>query len=360
MLKSILQATAITLALLSLTESYAAIGKVSEQSGPSEIIRDKKSIPSKIDTTVEMLDAFVTANAKALITFKDDTTVKVTEHSKLVIDDFVYDPANNVGKLSVKVALGTARYASGQIAKKHPQAVSIKTPTASIAVRGTDFSMTVDEMGRSLVMLLPSCDASGCVTGAIEVTNDSGVVVLLDVAYQATMVTSLNSAPTVPVVVNIEQGLINNQLIVAPPKELDKEHTESNNPLDENALDIDALKFTDLDENKLDNYKELDMNMLDITLLENLLDISNSQLEASQEMLSAQASLLPGFSEAYGIRYYYNDDQSMITLSRQSAHIAEVTISVDENKTVNINQDGVDITQRVNSGGSSTISITQK
>jgi hypothetical protein len=360
MLKLILQATVITLACLSLTNAHASIGKVSEQSGPSEIIRDKKSIPSKKDTTVEMLDAFVTANAKALITFNDDTTVKITEHSKLIIDDFVYDPSNDVGKLSVKVALGTARYASGQIAKKHPQSVSIKTPTASIAVRGTDFSMTVDEMGRSLVMLLPSCDASGCVTGAIEVTNDSGVVVLLDVAYQATMITSLTAAPTSPVVVNIEQGLINNQLIITPPKELAEEVNNSNNPLDINELDTDALKFTELDENKLDNFRSLDMNALDLTLLENLLDISNNQLEASQEVLSAQASLLPGFSEANGIRYYYNDDQSSITLSRHSMHIAEVTVSVDENKTVNINQDGVDVTQRVNSGGSSTISIIQK
>ena len=53
--------------------------------------------------------------------------------------------------------MGTVRYASGQIAKANPQQVGIQTPTATIAVRGTDFSMTVDEVGQSLVMLVPSC-----------------------------------------------------------------------------------------------------------------------------------------------------------------------------------------------------------
>ena len=43
--------------------------------------------------------------------------VDVTEHSKLVIDEFVYDPNTKTGALSIKAALGTVRYASGQIAK---------------------------------------------------------------------------------------------------------------------------------------------------------------------------------------------------------------------------------------------------
>ncbi len=53
--------------------------------------------------------------------------------------------------------MGTIRYTSGQIAKNNPQQVNVKTPTASIAVRGTDFTMTVDEAGQSLVVLVPSC-----------------------------------------------------------------------------------------------------------------------------------------------------------------------------------------------------------
>ena len=150
---------AIATLLLSISQTnFAAVGKVTEQSGPTEIVRNKKSIPSAINTGVEMNDTIVTAKAKAKLTFQDNTTVNITEQSKLVIDDFVYDPNKGTGKLAVKVALGTARYTSGQIAKNNPQSVNVQTPTATVAVRGTDFSMTVDELGRSLIMLLPSCD----------------------------------------------------------------------------------------------------------------------------------------------------------------------------------------------------------
>jgi hypothetical protein len=94
---------------------------------------------------------------KVGITFEDDTRVQVNENSRLVIDDFVYDPKTKAGKLGAKIALGTVRYASGQIAKNSPQNVALNTPTATISVRGTDFTASVDELGQSTVILLPSC-----------------------------------------------------------------------------------------------------------------------------------------------------------------------------------------------------------
>ena len=58
--------------------------------------------------------------------FDDDTQVMIGEHSELYIDDFVYDPSDDSGSLGLsKLALGTVRYASGQIAKDKPQAVKI-------------------------------------------------------------------------------------------------------------------------------------------------------------------------------------------------------------------------------------------
>lgn len=236
----------ITLLLLSPINAQANVGRVTEQTGPTEILRNKKSIPSQINTAVEMNDAVSTAKARAQLTFEDKTTVKLTEHSKIIIDDFVYDPKKGSGKLGMKMALGTARYASGQIAKHNPQQVAIKTPTASIAVRGTDFSMTVDELGRSLVMLLPSCDEKGCVTGAIEVSNFAGVV-LLDVPYQATLVNSAYAPPSEPTVIKIDQANINNMLIISKPKEIHDDAQagtvkKEKSILDFNELDVDLLK----------------------------------------------------------------------------------------------------------------------
>lgn len=343
----------------------AAVGKVTEQTGPTEIIRDKKSISSSINTGIEMNDAVSTAKAKAQLTFEDKTIVKLTEHSKIIIDDFVYDPKKGAGKLGMKMALGTARYASGQIAKNNPQQVAIKTPTASIAVRGTDFTMTVDEMGRSLVMLLPSCDSKGCVTGAIEVSTLAGVV-LLDVPYQATLVNSSYQPPSDPKVVSIDQANINNLLIVSRPPEIKDDTTagikKEKTALDFNALDIDLLKYTKLDENKLDDNKALDRNDLNADLLSigslNELDRQNSALLGND----LDNPILPGYSanKALGLLYYFNDDQSQVTLYKPGTHTATVTFNTDRNATFTLNQDGQTIIQHVNKGGSNTISITQK
>jgi hypothetical protein len=351
-----------TLLLLTSQTNFAAVGKVTEQSGPTEIVRNKKSISSAINTGIEMNDTIVTAKAKAKLTFQDNTTVNITEQSKLVIDDFVYDPNKGTGKLAVKVALGTARYTSGQIAKNSPQSVNVQTPTATVAVRGTDFSMTVDELGRSLIMLLPSCDKDKkkCVTGAITVKNDAGEV-FMDEPYQTTLVISTSISPSAPVIVNIDQANINNLLIISPPKEVKETFVESKTALDVNFLSVDLLKFTGLDENQLENFRELDINLLDIDLLGNLLDAENAALAANQDVLSVETKLLPGYNAASGARYFFNDDQSKISYCRYGgSHTACVIASVDESKTLSFNQDGSPLIQNINKGGDSNITIIQR
>ena len=214
--------------------SFAGIGTVSETKGTScEIQRGKNKLPGNKGADIESMDTYITGGCVSSITFKDDTKVRVTENSRLLIDDFVYDPKkSSSGKLALKVAMGTVRYASGQVAKNNPQAVDIKTPTATIAVRGTDFNMTVDETGQSLVILVPSCkdekdvkkyelEENRCKVGKIEVTTLAGTV-SLDEAFQATYVMSAMQAPTPPVVLNMIEGKIGNNLIISKPNEIQK------------------------------------------------------------------------------------------------------------------------------------------
>ena len=76
----------------------------------------------------------------------------------------------------MKAQLGTLRYASGKLAEGFKENVIIETPTSTIGVRGTDFTMTVDELGSRTIILLPSCDISGnCYVGEIRVETDVGV-----------------------------------------------------------------------------------------------------------------------------------------------------------------------------------------
>ena len=307
-----------------------------------------------------MSDTVVTAKSKVLLTFEDKTTVKITEQSKLLIDDFVYDPKKGSGKLALKVALGTARYASGQIAKSNPQSVNIQTPTAAIAVRGTDFSMTVDELGRSLVMLLPSCDAKACVTGAIEVSTDAGSV-FMNEAYQTTLVATRDQAPSKPVIVPIDQANINNLLIISPPKQIEEQkiQQDTKTALDINFLDKDLLKYDVLDRDELKRFSMLDINYLDFNLLPNILDESNAALAASQESILEQKSMLPGYNEASGLKYGIDENGKLI-LTKIAGHIAQVTVDKEADLILNITQDGSPLTQKVNGGGTTTINITQK
>ena len=269
----------IILLLLSFSiNCYASIGKITEEKGSNEIVRNKLRLDAKMNTGVESMDNVQTANGIVGITFEDDTKVRVTQHSKLVIDDFVYDPkSKGAGKLAMKVALGTVRYASGNIAKENNKNVDVRTPTATVAVRGTAFTMTVDEVGSSTIILLPNQDGT---VGEIEVRTAMGSVTL-NKAFQATHAGLAEAKPLAPVILNLNESMIDNMLIVKPPKEIVKalvdENAKDNNILSYNALDYnplneqvykDELKFNEL------NINDLDTNYL-TNALENIFDISS-------------------------------------------------------------------------------------
>ena len=229
----------VILCLLS-TNSWAAIGTVTENKGNGcEIVRGKNKLSGNKGAGVESMDTITNGACESKITFKDDTKVNITANSRLLIDDFVFDPkASDSGKLALKVAMGSVRYASGQIAKNNPQQVDIKTPTATIAVRGTDFNMVVDETGQSLVILLPSCkddkdvkqfelEENKCKVGKIEVTTMAGSVTLEE-AFAGTYVFSANAAPTAPRIINTVEGNIGNHLLLSQPKEVKQAIREAN------------------------------------------------------------------------------------------------------------------------------------
>jgi hypothetical protein len=180
---------------------YAEIGNVTSQTRAAQITRKGDKILTEVNTPVEMRDLIQTLKGRTDIKFVDDTKVSVTEYSKLLIDEFVYNPEKKTGKLSLKAALGTIRYSSGKIAKNSRQNVKIKSPTASVSVRGTDFTMNVQEDGASSFLLLPSTDENGnSYVGSIEVATLGGKVTL-DQAYEATTVTTAIAPPSPPQVI---------------------------------------------------------------------------------------------------------------------------------------------------------------
>lgn len=357
---------ALTIILLSLPviNASANIGRITEQTGPTEIQRNREVIPSQVNVPVRSNDAVITASSRAQITFEDNTRVQITEQSRLVIDSFVYDPnRSDAGRIGIRVAIGTARLASGQIAKNSPQNVRVETPTATIAVRGTDFSMTVDELGRSLIILLPSCPVGwrnierDCKTGRIDVTTESGTVVL-DKPFQATRTVARESNPAAPAILRLSLDQINNMLILSPPRRAEVEE-RSRTALDVNFLDRNLLAFGDLDINFLTKEgNRLDVNFLDQDFLFNLIDLANATLLAS--MFDPENQMLPNFraNRAAGLRYFTEHDR--LTLYRTGiSSFAQITVDKDNSATVNLIQDQVSIQQIVNRSGGSQITVSQ-
>ena len=280
--RKIKQATLNCIFLLSYGSSVFAssIGDVRESIGVTSILRNKESIQTQ---QVELYDQAQTAKGRMLIEFKDKAELQLKEHSLVLIDEIYYDPNPNLSKMSLKMAMGTARFASGRLGLVNKANIDIQTPTASIAVRGTDFTTTIDELGRSLVILLP--DDKGDPSGTIIVSNDAGSVTL-DQAYAATMVATTDSPPTSSTVIRgITPSLIDNMFIVQPPKEVRdriKEEVDNDNNKDQGLLDIDFLEFTELEEDELeddylDESSELDIDELDVEFLVDVLDIISSE-----------------------------------------------------------------------------------
>jgi hypothetical protein len=357
--------------LLLSQNSNAGIGKVTEQvNTPPSIQRANSTIPGTKGTGVEMNDAIKTQQGKVGITFEDDTKVQVNENSKLVIDDFVYDPKSKAGKLGAKIALGTVRYASGQIAKNSPQNVALNTPSATVAVRGTDFTATVDELGESTIILLPSCPndrpnrtvkdiESNCKTGSIEVSNDVGTVIL-NQPFQVTKVQSRTQPPTPPKVLNLSEMAINNMLIVSPPKEVKQAVQEQQRMF--NPLDIDFLKEKGL-ENWLDMqaniiYQDkLAKNFLDNGFLDSLFDIVGNELD--QKFLEPVDPVLPDYKKASGI-VAYKDEMNVELCRDNGSDIQCVKTPLTQNSTIYQTQGSLEFKNRINSGGNTIITLIQR
>ena len=350
------------------TSSLASIGEVTIHNGSAVIDRQDgdKDIEVEKELDVFSYDTVKTGKGQVGIKFIDDTRVDVTEHSKLVIDEFVYDPNTNTGSLSLKATLGTVRYASGQIAKNSAQNVKITTPTATIAVRGTDFAMTVNEIGGSTIVLLPSCDGNGfCYVGEIEVQTDAGFVIM-NQAFQVTSVETMESKPLKPIILDLDLDMINNLLIVTPPKKLEEAISEEKAKSIANALDIDFLKFDDLEVDLLETEEEeftgLDVDFLDQDFLVDILAELNKQLalQMRSEFDKGKDKRKTGKDE-FGVILLDEDPQWVWMRSDESNNNIVLRLDQEYGYIINVTQGDTEILDyELGDGATNVITINQQ
>ena len=349
------------------------IGDIILHTGNAVIERnDGEDVKAEDDLDIFSYNTVKTGKGKVAIGFIDDTRVDVTEHSKLIIDEFVYDPNTKTGSLSLKAALGTIRYASGQIAKTDPTNVQIKTPTATIGVRGTDFTMTVDEIGSSTIILLPSCDTNGfCFVGEITVESDAGQVIM-NTAFQATTVETISSPPLKPVILSLEENFITNLLIISQPREIAEAEQEAEFQKTATALDVDLLAFDELDKSMEDYIKELDdeddvgqldRDFLSQNFLGNILDQLNLQLALQLgdklEKKKAKGDIVLGKDEVTGITILDEDPEWYWHREAASGSVVELRLEQANSYIMNVQQGDFELLDFELGGTESEITIYQ-
>ncbi len=337
------------------------IGSITELNGNTRVVRDKV-YESSLDFSLNSMDKLETAKGRMGVTFRDDTTIRLTEHSNVIIDEFVFDPNPSKSSLALNFVKGTGRFISSKKPRIPKENISIKTNAATIGIRGTDFTITVKESGESLVILLP--DENGDSSGEIVVTTALGSVVL-NKPYQATTVYNLETPPTNPVILDLTLDMIDNYLIVNPPKERELDTDDSRTANNNTILDVDFLEFDELDTDELEQddleYTELDIDYLATNFLEDLLDVIQEvdELQKADAQLSEQGlrGTAVGYDSQTQISSFITDSE--VKLIRQVEDKLEIKVSKDGSYDIRIDQEGKVNQVSVNGGTSSIINIRQ-
>ncbi|MBI3445964.1 MAG: FecR domain-containing protein, partial [Magnetospirillum sp.] len=161
-----------------------AIGKVETLSGTATAKRADGTVIDlhKGDNVFEG-DVLQTPQGGAVaIVFADGTTMSLGEKGRLVLDQLTYDPGAKTGEAHMSLVTGSFALVSGQIPKTTPDALSLKTPTMTVGIRGTGLAGN----GNTVAMMAEK----GGVTGEVSVTSSSGQTLTLNSAGAAAVISA--------------------------------------------------------------------------------------------------------------------------------------------------------------------------
>lgn len=170
--------------LLSFALVLATPALAAEQAGVSAAVRGQVAL-TRVQVAVGrqvvggepilLQDAIQSGQRSGMqILLLDQTVFTIGPESELVIDEFVYDPKTNAGKLSAEITKGVFRFVSGKIAHEKPEDMKMKLPSGTLGVRGTMVAGRVDPAQKSSRLVLlgegPENDL-GAPAGAFEACN---------------------------------------------------------------------------------------------------------------------------------------------------------------------------------------------
>ena len=122
------------------------VGQIKVSKGDVAIERSGQTLPGAIGLRLQTADVIKTGSDGSVgITMSDNSLLSAGPNSVLSLDRYAFDTTTNQGQFDSSLRKGTLSVVSGRIAKQSADAMTVRTPTAILGVRGTEFVVSVDQ-----------------------------------------------------------------------------------------------------------------------------------------------------------------------------------------------------------------------
>jgi hypothetical protein len=122
------------------------VAQVKTAKGPVHIERAGQKLPATVGARIQQSDTVVTgADGSVGIAFVDNSLLSAGPNSVLAIERYAFDPTTHAGAFDSRLSRGTLSVVSGKIARQTPGAMTVKTPSAILGVRSTEFVVRADD-----------------------------------------------------------------------------------------------------------------------------------------------------------------------------------------------------------------------
>lgn len=116
------------------------VGRIKVSTGTAHIERAGQRLPAAVDVAIQSSDTVVTGGDGTVgITFIDNSRISAGPNSTLAINRYSFDQATHAGAFDATLTRGTLAVVSGRLAKQSSDAMTVRTPSMIMGVRGTEF-----------------------------------------------------------------------------------------------------------------------------------------------------------------------------------------------------------------------------
>lgn len=131
---------------LAVGAAMAEIGQIKVVKGQVSVERNGQAQAARVGMLLEPTDILKTGSDGSVgITMRDNSLLSAGPNSILSLERFEFDATTSQGRFDARLRRGTLAVVSGRIAKQSPDAMTVRTPSAVLGVRGTEFVVATDE-----------------------------------------------------------------------------------------------------------------------------------------------------------------------------------------------------------------------